>query len=103
MTLPFVPDCGDLAPHEPTVSHLPRAKSDCCLRCQCDRCLGYACEPDELAIAAARFPTGRPGKVPGAARAYLRSFNQPSLLALPGRGLELLTEAELDAIERRAS
>lgn len=73
------------------------------LCCDCDACCGYSCEPDELAIAAARYPSGKPGRVQGAARVYLRSFNAPSLLALPGKGLEMLSAAELDALEKRSA
>lgn len=77
--------------------------TECCLQCQCDRCLGYSCEPDEAARAAAQYPTGRPGRTPGAARSFLRKLNEPSLLALPGRGLEFATAEELDALERRTA
>lgn len=103
MTFLFAQGCDSFALNTNVGVSVQRGGEQHALCCDCDRCLGYSCDPDELAIAAARYPSGKPGRVQGAARVYLRSFNAPSLLALPGKGLEFATADELDALERRSA
>lgn len=95
--------------------------NDCCLQCDCDRCLGYSCEPDPEASERARAfarPEDPFGKRSAERRHYIQLLGgqpAPDPLTLPKfpkekprdkpvlRGLLALTEEELDELERKAS
>lgn len=82
--------------------------SGCALQCQCDRCLGYSCEPDQVARLAVEMVPRPDRDKRRAKRAAMRHWLQLGLEpAADERSLEkwLLgaSESELDALERRAS